>query len=264
VQIFSHSPRQWKKTLIAGDEAERFINLRRQYDIKPVFIHASYLINLASGSKELREKSTDLLAFELDTANLLGAEYVVLHPGSASGQRPADAVRRVGRALKKAVSGYTEGALILIENTAGQRGDISSSVRALRDIFDACHGEGIGGICIDTCHAFACGYDITAGDGTQRLLDEIEDYFGIDMLRLIHLNDSKKPCGSRVDRHEHIGTGFIGTSGFREFLSAPRLSGVPLILETPKNSEDDDRRNLGMVRKILNSHKSAADDRFKT
>jgi deoxyribonuclease-4 len=251
MQIFSHNPRQWKKAVISHAEASRFMELRRRHDINPVFIHASYLINLASRSGELREKSADILAYELDTADLLGAEYVVLHPGSATGQKQADAVRRVGTAIRKAVSRRSGNALLLLENTAGHKGDISSSIRALRDIFDACHGEAIGGICIDTCHAFAHGYDVTAPDGVQRLLDEIDDCFGIDMLRLIHLNDSKKPCGSGLDRHEHIGEGFIGTSGFRTFLSSPRLSDVPLILETPKSDEEDDRRNLERVRKIL-------------
>jgi deoxyribonuclease-4 len=141
--------------------------------------------------------------------------------------------------------------LLLLENTAGKRGDITSSVKTLAEIIDMCNTSTIGGICIDTCHAFSSGYDLTSRDGIEGLLSEVDQYIGIDQLRLIHLNDSKRPLGSGIDRHEHIGKGCIGIRGFRRLLSDRRILNTPMILETPKERDDDDRRNLRRVLRIL-------------
>lgn len=254
LQIFSHSPRQWRKSSINPEEAERFSLLRKSYDIRPCFIHVSYLINLASLSAEILEKSIDLLSYELDTADAIGAEYIVLHTGSAGGQDEHEARARAAKAILKAVGTRQHRASILLENTAGEKGDITSSITALAEIMDVCKSDRIAGICVDTCHAFASGYDLASGEGVERLFGEIETYTGLEKLKLIHLNDSKKPLGSGVDRHEHIGKGFIGINGFKNLLSDKRVSNIPLILETPKKDEDDDRRNLQTVFGILMSH----------
>lgn len=251
MQIFSHNPRQWKQTVIPKEEIERFISLREAYDIRPVYIHASYLINLASRSREVLGKSIDLLSYELQCADALGVEYVVLHTGSARGDDENEARKRAVGSLARAVSGGKYRTSILLENTAGERGDITSSVRALAVIIDACHCGGIGGICIDTCHAFASGYRLTSPAGLEKLFAEIDTYIGLKNLRLIHFNDSKKPFNSGVDRHEHIGEGYIGLNGFRNFLSDKRIARVPLILETPKRTDEDDRRNMRTVYKML-------------
>ena len=251
LQIFSHNPRQWRKTGITEEEARKFSTLRRKYDIGPVFIHASYLINLASTSDTILHKSIDLLSYELQCADMIGAEYVILHTGSAKGQDEKAARNRAVKAILKAVGNKHYSASLLLENTAGERGDITSSVRTLSEIIDKCNCDRIAGICIDTCHAFSSGYNLTADEGIEKLLSEIEKYIGIGKLKLIHLNDSKRPLGAGVDRHEHIGSGYIGIGGFSKLLSDKRIVKVPLILETPKKNENDDRENLRKVFGIL-------------
>jgi deoxyribonuclease-4 len=251
IQIFSHNPRQWHKSRIPKHEIELFKALRKKHDISPVFIHASYLINLASLSKDVLQKSIELLSYEMMNADILGVEYVILHTGSASGQNEDKARKRAVRALLKAVGKNRHRASLLLENTAGQRGDITSSVRALAHIIDMCGCDSIGGICIDTCHAFSSGYDFSTQEAVEQFIAEVRKYTGINMLKLIHVNDSKKPLGSGIDRHEHIGKGYIGTKGFRNLLSDKRIAKVPMVLETPKQSEDDDKRNLRKIRNIL-------------
>jgi deoxyribonuclease-4 len=252
IQIFSHSPRQWKKTRIPAAEVNQFAELRQKYEIRPVFVHASYLINLASLSSVVVKKSIDLLSYEMANADLIGAEYVVLHTGSASGEDENTARKKAAIALRKSIDKKKSKASIILENTSGQRGDITSSIHALADIIDLCSSDRIAGICIDTCHAFASGYDIKSREGLNKLIKEIKKYIGIDKLKLIHLNDSKKPLGSGVDRHEHIGRGSIGIDGFRNILSDRRITNVPIILETPKDDEHDDRKNLKTVFALLN------------
>ena len=251
VQIFSHSPRQWKKTCISASEAKRFSQLRQENDINPVFVHASYLINLVSLSPDVVNKSIDLLTYEMEQADLIGAEYVVLHTGSASGEDSTKARKRAAKSLLKSLNESQGNASIILENTAGQRGDISSSIHALADIMNLCNSNRISGICIDTCHAFASGLDIRSREGLRKLMNEIKTNIGIDKLKLIHLNDSKKHLGSCVDRHEHIGRGAIGIDGFRNILSDRRITNVPIILETPKVNEDDEKRNLKTVFSLL-------------
>jgi deoxyribonuclease-4 len=255
MQIFSHNPRQWKKYKIDIDEAERFKLFRKRYDINPVFIHASYLINMAARSSTVLNKSIDFLSYEMEMAETLGAEYVILHTGSASGDKDERARRRAAKSIIKAMGKNRFSSLLVLENTSGERGDIASSVKALAEIIDNCNCENIAGICIDTCHAFTAGYDLTAKRGVDQLILEIEKYAGLDKLKLLHLNDSKKPLGSGIDRHEHIGKGFIGLKGFRTLLADIRLKDIPLILETPKKADNDDKINLRKIRNILKNGK---------
>lgn len=251
MQIFSHNPRQWQKTQIVPGEAERFKSLRKRHDIRPVFVHASYLINLASVSDTVLRKSIELLSYELENADTIGAEHVILHTGSAHDQDGKSSRARAARSISQAAGASRYNASLLLENTAGERGDITSSMQALADIIDRCHGDGIGGICVDTCHAFSSGYDLTTDRGVEKLFSEIDMHIGIGRLKLIHVNDSKRPLGAGVDRHEHIGRGFIGHGGFERIFSDRRIAQVPLILETPKRDERDDRRNLRTVSRIL-------------
>jgi len=233
--------------VIARGEAECFAMLRQKYDMKPVFIHASYLINLASLSDTVLRKSIKLLSYELMNADILGAEYVVLHTGSSKEEDKTAARKRTVRAILEAVGRTPRSSSLLLENTAGERGDIASSVKELAEIIDACDCERIAGICIDTCHAFSSGYDLSSHEGLEKLIFEIDKYIGLEKLKLVHLNDSKRPLGSGVDRHEHIGKGFIGIGGFEKILSDRRISKVPLILETPKKTGTDDKNNLKKV-----------------
>jgi deoxyribonuclease-4 len=253
MQIFSHNPRQWHKKVIPEEEIERFISLRQKYDIKPIYIHSSYLINLASVSAKVVSKSIDLLSYELNTADILGVDYVVIHIGSSGGESGKKARGRAVKAIMRAINTGKFRSSILLENTAGKRGDITSSIQDLAEIIDICNCDRISGICIDTCHAFSSNYNLASDEGLVRLIREIRDYIGLDKLRLIHLNDSKRPLGSGIDRHEHIGKGFIGFRGFKKILSHKRLSKVPMILETPKKNPDDDKKNLGKVFRLLSA-----------
>jgi deoxyribonuclease IV len=253
MQIFSHNPRGWYVKPLSEEDISRFRSLRTQFNISPVYIHTSYLINMASKDTLLRKKSVDLLSVELDRADAIGADYVILHAGSASGDdghiarhRAVDALKAVAR-VKKWKAG------LLIENTAGERGDISSGIMDLAEIVHGVAGPLIAGVCIDTCHAFAAGYDIGTGKGVDRIADELEEYIGIDNVKLVHINDSKGAAGSGLDRHEHIGYGKIGVKGLKIFINNPAFKDVPLVLETPKKKETDDPANIDRVRKMMNA-----------
>ena len=250
-QIFSHNPRAWFVGTIPEDSVSLFKELRTAYDIDPVFIHTSYLINLASVREDILERSIDLLIREMDLADLLGAEHVVLHTGSASQDTEEAARRRAVDALKRVSEEKAWKAHLLLENTAGEQGDISSSIEDLAEIIDGTGTPLIGGICLDTCHAFQAGYEVTTTEGLTRLVEGIETHLGRERVRLIHLNDSKRAFHSRVDRHEHIGTGSIGKEGLKRLVNHPAFVDIPLVLETPKKSDEDDIRNLSVVRRLL-------------
>jgi len=251
MQIFSHNPRGWVSSKINHEEAAKFKQCSKASGIEPVFIHASYLINLSSPDNNTRERSIELLSYELHTADLLGIDYVVLHPGKAVGQDKKTAIRKASDALSYTakLGKYKSG--ILLENMAAQRGDISSSIQDIAEIAEGAPDGLIKGICLDTCHAYAAGYDIVNAEGLSKLQDETAEYLTPLRIKLIHLNDSKKGLSSGVDRHEHIGEGYIGMEGFRKILSFPFFKNIPLILETPKLSEEDDKKNLQKVRMIL-------------
>ncbi|MDO8283053.1 MAG: deoxyribonuclease IV [Thermodesulfovibrionia bacterium] len=251
MQIFSHNPRGWAFKDIDKEEASQFIRLSEESDISS-FIHSSYLINLASPDDETRRKSIELLSYELRMADLLGIDHVVLHPGKMVGQELNVAVEKTKDALLKVYEKAESRSGILIENTAGQKGDISSSLAMIADVIEGAPSGLVKGICFDTCHGFAAGYDIAQDEGLSRLEQEIKKYLSPLKVELIHLNDAKQGLSSNIDRHEHIGMGAIGIEGFRRFLSVPLFKNIPLVLETPKKEEDDDTRNLDLVRGILN------------
>lgn len=252
VQIFSHNPRTWLKVHIHEEKIALFSELRRVYDMNPVFIHASYLINLASASRDIREKSVRLLMYEMDIADSLDADYVVLHTGGASREDEAVGRNRAAEAIKRVSGERAWRSGLLLENTAGERGDISSRIGELAEIMKKADTSLIGGICLDTCHAFQAGYDLSGEKGVREIVREIKEEIGLEKVKLIHLNDSRKAFNSRVDRHEHIGSGSIGKDGLRRFINHPPFKDVPLILETPKKSDYDDPRNLKVVRGLLN------------
>ncbi len=252
LQIFSHNPRSWAVKTLSEENVSIFKSLRIKFDISPVYIHTSYLINMASGDRTLRKKSIALLVTEMDRADTTGADYVILHTGSASGDDENISRKRAIWALNEIARMGKWNAGLLIENTAGKRGDISSTIIDLSEIMTGVKWSLISGVCIDTCHAFAAGYNIRYNTGIQKISGEIGRYIGFDKLKLIHLNDSKGDVGSGIDRHEHIGLGKIGTKGLKQFINCQPLKDVPLILETPKKKESDDPGNLKKVRRMLN------------
>lgn len=251
MQIFSHNPRQWHVSRISGEHVKQFRGLRGTFDIEPVFIHTSYLINLAALRPDILDKSVQLLIREMELADALGAEYVVLHTGSASEDSEDNARRRASDAIRIVSAYRTWNARLLLENTAGERGDISSRIRDLAELMNATESALVAGICLDTCHAFQAGYDLSSEEGLAEIVREIEREIGFERVKLIHLNDSKRAFNARVDRHEHIGIGEIGKEGLKRIIHHPSLKDLPLILETPKKSEEDDPRNLNVVRGLL-------------
>jgi deoxyribonuclease-4 len=249
MQIFSHSPRSWALKDISPGEAAEFKKARKKARISPLFVHASYLINLASADGALLSRSIEALRTEMARAEMLGANYVVTHLGSASGSLPEEAVRRVAGALRETLEGLDTGVTLLLENTAGERGDVGSGFPDIARIMELSGLSGLG-VTLDTCHAYGAGYDVRRKKGVEETLSIIDAAFGLSKVKLIHLNDSKHPLASRRDRHENIGMGEIGRAGFRLILNHPRLREIPFIMETPKASPDDDRRNMALVRKL--------------
>lgn len=249
VQIFSHNPRGWALKEISEEDRALFKRFKREFDITPVYIHTSYLINMASSSESLRGKSITLLREEMNRADATESDFVVLHTGSASNDDKKTARLRAIRGLRDVFKNGQWNAGLLLENTAGERGDITSEIKELAEIMDRLDGL-ISGICIDTCHAFQARYNIKRAEGINRLSEEIDKYIGKDMVKLIHLNDSKAGLGLHRDRHEHIGSGKIGMSGLKRFITHKSFSHIPLILETPKKTDLDDIKNLKKVRKM--------------
>jgi deoxyribonuclease-4 len=221
--------------------------VRRELGLDPVFVHTSYLINVASMNPEVRERSAALLAEEMERADAIGADYVVLHPGSA---RDRKGWPRSAAAIRMVLGGRRFRAGLLLENTAGRRGDIAPGPEELGRLMDAAGGLPAG-LCLDTCHAFAAGYRLGEAREIERLGGEIERHVGTGAVRLVHLNDSRTPAGSRRDRHEHLGRGEIGLPALRRFLHHPSFAALPVVLETPVDDAGDDIRNLRTARRLL-------------
>jgi deoxyribonuclease IV len=249
LQIFSASPRMWAggRSRIAEADAKRFRERRMELRLGPLGIHANYLINLGSPSPVLRAQSIQAFHQEIVRALALGADFLIVHPGSAVGGTRDAAIAAIAQSLKQAVRGLKLGDLqILLENTAGQGNCIGCHFEELRQILDACRELPLG-VCVDTAHLFAMGWDIRTAEGIEKTLEEIDRVIGLDRVGVIHTNDSKMALGSRVDRHHHIGKGKIGRDAFRLLLKHPRLIGKAFLLETPVDKPGDDRRNVAML-----------------
>ena len=250
VQIFSHNPRGWAVKPLNTDHVSEFRALRTRFNIH-VVIHASYLINLAAASSELREKSVALMKIEMDRADVLGSDHVVLHPGRATGQTIQDALSRAADSLNLLGRFGPWKARILLENTGGARGDITSRMAELGELAAKTDPNLLGGVCLDTCHVHTAGYDLRQEHHFRSLVSQVKEHIGLEKVKLIHLNDSKSLAGSGLDRHEHIGEGSIGEQALARLVNYRGLRQVPLILETPQDSEEDDRRNLRRVQSFL-------------
>lgn len=251
MQIFSRNPRGWTVKPFDKKEVAEFKKLREQWDIGPVFVHTNYLINLASSRPDLYEKSIEHFVIDLERAETLGAEYLVTHLGSASGTEPAWMVGRVSDALNMAMKFHPPKATILLENTAGEKGDIGYTLEQVQEVISRLHDASRIGICYDTCHGFAAGYDIRTKKHVDALAKKIDATVGLDRLKGMHLNDCLRDFNSHVDRHWHIGEGKIGLDGFKLLLNHPAFKNVPKIMETPKETEEDDPRNMKTVKSLI-------------
>jgi len=262
LQIFTKSAGQWRARELPPDEIALFRRRVRQTKIRPVVAHNSYLINVAAADRELRHKSIAALLEELDRADALGLDGLVMHPGSYTSGTEAGGLKLIGDALASILEARPRGRTrILLEHTAGQGTNLGHRFEHLAEILDLVGGSPRVGVCLDTCHLLAAGYDICSEDGYRDTFRRFGRLVGFSRLKAFHLNDSKKPCGSRVDRHEHIGQGCLGLEPFRWILNDRRFAKLPMLLETPKLDTPQSRRlsdvdpldrvNLDVLRGLL-------------
>lgn len=249
LQIFCCNPRGWKKKPLADSEVACFKSAVREAGIRSVVVHASYLINLAAPDGHYR-KSVSAFIEELRRARKLGAAEFVIHPGSHKGAGADSGVKRVARALNRACRAVPGPIRILLENTAGGKNVLGNSVKQIGDILEQVNDGGRVGLCLDSCHALAAGYEVRTPQGIRGLLQEIRRHIGKERLGALHVNDSKFDLGSGRDRHEHLGEGFLGDAGLRVFLRQKSFRGLPAILETPQDSPDADRNNLDRAKRL--------------
>lgn len=241
-QIFTKNSNQWRGKPIGPSDVERFDETVKEYGLKELISHTSYLINLASPSPELWQKSVDALIDEWCRAEQLQLVGLVMHPGSATDGDEEAGLQRIRSGIEKAFQAAApKQARLLLENTAGQGSALGWKMEHLAALVDGLNRPNYIGICLDSCHAHAAGYDLAALDGTDRLVAEIDRWKLRDRIHAIHLNDSKKPAGSRVDRHEHLGAGTLTSEGIRRFINHPAFRNLPMYLETEKGENDEGR-----------------------
>jgi len=258
MQIFSKNSSTWKEKVYQEEEIIKLRKNLKNSDISPVFIHASYLLNLASSSDELYRKSIKALVEEIKRAHLLFSDllfpYVIIHPGAHTGAGEEYGIERIITALNLCLNETEElnlKTIILLETTAGSGSHLGYSFEQLKKIVDGVNYKKKIGICLDTCHVFAAGYDLSNNEGVENTIERLDRKLGLESLKVIHLNDSKHPLGSHKDRHMHIGEGFIGIEGFRSIVNHQYLKNLPFILETPKREEKDDVRNINLVKSLV-------------
>ncbi|MFA4877489.1 MAG: deoxyribonuclease IV [Methanoregula sp.] len=248
-QMFSRNPRGWNYPPLSDGIAELFRKKIKTTGILPVD-HMPYLPNLASPKPEVYEKSIATLTSELDRCGALGIPYLVTHLGHHLGDGMAGGRERVIRAIDSALAASGSPTMLLLENTAGEKNSVGSSFEHIRGILDNLSDTKRIGVCFDTCHAFAAGYELRTPEGIADTLGQFDEQVGVKNLKVIHLNDTKGDKGSGLDRHEHIGMGFIGVDGFRHILHNPVFALLPLVCETPVDDRRDDRGNIAKVREL--------------
>ncbi|HEY9776854.1 MAG TPA: deoxyribonuclease IV [Planktothrix sp.] len=251
IQIFLGSPQMWRQPNPGQQEVQAFMSGVREHKLGPVFVHGNYLVNLAAASPDNLRKSIENLRINLFMADSIGATGVIFHPGSA-GQAPyADALAKVVSSLEEVLDGYSGNCKLLLEVCAGQGQTIGDKFSEFADIMSAMEHDQRLGVCWDTCHLFAAGYDIASARGLRSTMNEFEKFVGFEWLYAIHANDSKAPLGSRRDRHENIGQGHIGEAAFARMWQEPELRRVPWILEVPGlEKKGPDRSNIDLLKTL--------------
>jgi deoxyribonuclease-4 len=252
-QIFSSSPRMWRASVPDMSDVRRFRSARERLDLSPLAIHTNYLVNLAALDPLIRERSVASFRGELERAATIGAEYLVLHPGNYKGQSVEEGIAAFALSLAEAARGFQRAAVtVLLENTVGGGCQIGSRFEELRMIRDLAARETdlAIGYCLDTCHLLAAGFDVATASGLEQTVTAADGTLGLDLVKVIHANDSKGELGSRRDRHENIGKGKIGEAGFARILRHPGLREKPFILETPVDEEGDDLRNVEALKRL--------------
>jgi deoxyribonuclease IV len=261
LQIFAKNASQWRGRIVPPEEVRAFRAKVKASGIRPVVSHASYLINLATTNAALRKQSLDAMGDELDRAEALGLLGVVLHPGCYTAGSEAEGLELIADSLLALLRERRRGkTMVLLEQTAGQGTALGATFEQLASIIAKMNDHARVGVCLDTCHLLAAGYDICSPEGYATTFKQFSRLIGFERLKLFHMNDSKKPLGSRVDRHEHIGRGCLGLEPFRRIINDRRFRGLPMLLETPKTEgrsptqiqvDPLDQRNLSILRKLI-------------
>ncbi len=265
MQVFTKSSGQWRARPLPDAEIAAFRRACVELEVRPVMAHASYLINLASPDDALHTRSQDALGEELDRAEALGLLGVVLHPGSYTTTSEEAGLARIADGIVAVLNERTEQhTRLLLEHTAGQGTNLGHTFQQLGTIIDDAEARGTAsiGVCLDPCHLLAAGYDLGSDESYADTMAQLDQHVGHDRIMAIHLNDSKTPLGSRVDRHTHIGSGHVGLGAFRRLLTDPRMQAVPMVLETPKErpanpaaveADPMDLENLTVLRELIAS-----------
>jgi len=250
IQIFGSSPQGWAFKPIPGDEIEAFRQAAAEADIGPIFLHAIYLINLGTPNPVNVEKGIDSLVNYMELAKSIDAAGVIFHPGSHGGKGYDAVFPQTVEAIKKVLDGSPEGPVLAVENMAGMGQHIGARFEELGRILKAVDSSRLG-VCLDTQHSFAAAYDLTSKEGIDAMIAEFDETIGLANLVAVHANDSKRPCGAGVDRHDNIGEGFIGEDGFAAIMGNPAFKDVPFFLEVPGfEGKGPDQRNIQILKDI--------------
>ena len=253
-QIFSSSPRQWKAADVKPEDAAKMRDLRAEFGIGPVSIHASYLINLCSQTESVRVNGIAGFRGEVERALALGAEYLVLHPGSWKGLTRDEGLRLAAQSIEKAIDGLAwqgKDFKILIENTAGAEFSLGGSLEQVAELVATLEACAPVGVCLDTCHMHVAGYDIVTAEGYADTMKLVGETVGFEAVRVWHCNDAKAAMGSKLDRHEHIGQGTLGVEPFRRLLNDARFAHAAFIAETPVDEPGDEERNVRVLKSLV-------------
>jgi deoxyribonuclease-4 len=253
-QIFSSSPRMWRAPKVDPKQAARMRELRAKLDVGPLVIHTSYLVNVCSQSDEVRSKSIDAFRGEIERALQLGAEYLVLHPGSWKGLTREEGLKLAAASIERAIDGLAwqgTGFHILIENTAGAEFSLGGSFEQVAELVERLKAHAPVGVCLDTCHTHVAGYDMVTTEGYAETMNKIAATVTFDAVRVWHCNDAKAAKGSKLDRHTHIGEGTMGLEPFRWILNDPRFDHCAFVAETPVDEPGDEERNVRVLKNLV-------------
>jgi len=253
-QIFSSSPRMWRAPKVDPKQAERMRELRKKLDVGPLVIHTSYLVNVCSQSDDIRKKSIDAFRGEIERALQLGAEYLVLHPGSWKGLTRDEGLKLAAESIERAIDGLAwqgTGFHILIENTAGAEFSLGGSFEQVAELVERLKAHAPVGVCLDTCHTHVAGYDMVTTEGYAETMNKIAATVTFDAVRVWHCNDAKAARGSKLDRHTHIGEGTMGLEPFRWILNDPRFDHCAFVAETPVDEPGDEERNVRVLKSLV-------------
>ncbi len=254
LQIFSSSPRMWRAAKVDPEQAERVRELRAAHDVGPLVIHTSYLVNVCSQSREVREKSVAAFRGEIERALALGAEYLVLHPGSWKGLTRDAGLKLAADSIERALDGMAwqgTGFHILIENTAGAEFSLGGSFEQVAELVARLRTAAPVAVCLDTCHTHVAGYDLVSAAGYEETMRQAAATVSFNAVKLWHCNDAKATRGSKLDRHEHIGQGTMGIEPFRRLLNDKRFDHAAFIAETPVDEPGDEERNVRLLKSLV-------------